>query len=60
MYSSLSFSETHKFELARMLGNQCLEEALKIKDNIWAMNAEILLAQCESMSQDFKAKSAIS
>jgi len=48
------YYETHKFELARMYGNQCLEEALKIKDNIWAMNAEILLAQTEIITKSFE------
>lgn len=41
-------SETNKPDLARFYGNQSLEEANKINDDIWAMNANILLGQCDS------------
>ncbi|OXA50583.1 Tetratricopeptide repeat protein 25 [Folsomia candida] len=47
------YYETNKFDLAKIYGNQCLDEASKINDNIWKMNAEILLAQCEVKSKTF-------
>jgi len=41
--------ETNKFDLSKFYGIQSLEEAIKIDDHIWAMNAAILMGQCESM-----------
>ncbi|ODN01080.1 Tetratricopeptide repeat protein 25 [Orchesella cincta] len=41
------YLETNKPDLARFYGNQSLEEAQKISDDIWAMNANILLGQCD-------------
>jgi len=41
------YLETNKPDICKFYGNQCLEEALKIDDHTWAMNAHILLGQCE-------------
>jgi hypothetical protein len=42
------YLEMNKLDIAKYYGNQSLEEASKINDNIWAMNARIFLGQVES------------
>lgn len=39
----------NKIELCRHYAQHCLEEAQKISDNIWMMNARIFLGQIEGM-----------
>ena len=42
------YMELNKLDIAKYYGNQSLEEASKIHDDIWAMNARIFLGQIES------------
>jgi len=48
------YYEMSRWEPTRVYGNQCLEEALKIPDYIWAMYAEILLGQTEVKVKKFE------
>ncbi|CAG7641536.1 unnamed protein product [Allacma fusca] len=41
------YLEMNKNEIAKYYGNQSLDEATKISDSIWMMNARILLGQVE-------------
>lgn len=40
--------ELHKIDIAKYFAQQCLEEAAKIADNIWLMNAKLFLGQIDS------------
>ncbi|OXA59227.1 tetratricopeptide repeat protein 25 [Folsomia candida] len=48
------YYETNKLDLAKIYAHQSLEEAVKINDDIWAMNACILLGQCDTKTRSFE------
>jgi tetratricopeptide (TPR) repeat protein len=43
----LCYVQMNKYDMAKYYANQALEEAAKIDDDIWAMNARIMLGQIE-------------
>ena len=43
----LCYVAMHKFEMAKYYAEQALDEATKINDKIWTMNARIMLGQIE-------------
>jgi hypothetical protein len=44
---ALCYVAMNKYDMGKYYGTQCLDEATKINDDIWAMNARIMLGQIE-------------